>query len=167
MIDLFDSFIVSWIFVKIGLFNGSLLDGYRPLSKPTITHCQWTPKNKFQWTLQWRYNERDGVSNHRCSDCLFNVCSNADQRKHQSSASLAFVKGIYRWSVDSAHTGSVTREMFPFDGVIIIKLGRNTLMSFDMPEYQHFFFFHKMLLKISRAKSQWITVLKTHQQPMW
>ena len=81
MIDLFDSFIVSWIFVKIGLFNGSLLDGYRPLSKPTITHCQWTPKNKFQWTLQWRYNERDGVSNHRCSDCLFNVCFKRRSKK--------------------------------------------------------------------------------------
>ena len=25
------------------------------------------------------------------------VCSGADQRKHQSSASLAFVRGIYRW----------------------------------------------------------------------
>ena len=24
------------------------------------------------WTLQWRHNEHDGVSNHRGLDCLFN-----------------------------------------------------------------------------------------------
>ena len=33
------------------------------------------------------------------------VCSGADQRKHQSIASLAFVRGIHRWSVDSPHKG--------------------------------------------------------------
>ena len=27
------------------------------------------------------------------------VCSDADQRKHQSSATLAFVRGIHRWRV--------------------------------------------------------------------
>ena len=29
------------------------------------------------------------------------VCSGGDKRKHQSSASLAFVRGIHRWPVDS------------------------------------------------------------------
>ena len=43
----------------------------------------------------------------------------ADQRKHQSSASLAFVRGIHRWPVNSRHTGPVTRKMFPFDYVIM------------------------------------------------
>ena len=47
------------------------------------------------------------------------VCSGADQRKHQSSASLAFVGGIHRWPVDSPHEGPVTRKMFPFDDVIM------------------------------------------------
>ena len=40
------------------------------------------------------------------------VCSGADQRKHQSSASLTFVRGIHRWSVNSPHKGPVTRKMF-------------------------------------------------------
>ena len=48
------------------------------------------------------------------------VYSGADQRKHQSSASLAFVRGIHRGSVNSPHKWSVTREMFPFDDVIMI-----------------------------------------------
>ena len=46
------------------------------------------------------------------------VYSGADQRKYQSSASLAFVRGIHRWPVDSPHKGPVTRKMFPFDDVI-------------------------------------------------
>ena len=43
------------------------------------------------------------------------VCSGADQRKHQSSTSLAFVKGIHRWPVNSPHKEPVTRNMFPFE----------------------------------------------------
>ena len=48
------------------------------------------------------------------------VCSGAVQRKHQSSASLAFVRGIHRWPVNSPHKGPVTRIMFPFDDVIML-----------------------------------------------
>ena len=48
------------------------------------------------------------------------VYSGADQRKHQSSASLAFVRGIQRGPVNSPHKWPVTRKMFPFDDVIMI-----------------------------------------------
>ena len=48
------------------------------------------------------------------------VYSGADQRKHQSSASLAFVLGIHRGPVNSPHKGPVTRKMFPFDDVIML-----------------------------------------------
>ena len=44
------------------------------------------------------------------------VYSDADQRKQQSSASLAFVRGI---SVNSPPKIPVTRKMFPFDDVIM------------------------------------------------
>ena len=47
------------------------------------------------------------------------VYSDADQRKHQSSASLAFVWGFHRGPVNSPHNWPVTRKMFPFDGVIM------------------------------------------------
>ena len=47
------------------------------------------------------------------------ICSCTDQSKHQSSASLAFVRGIHRWPVNSPHNGPVTRKMFPFDDVIM------------------------------------------------
>ena len=48
------------------------------------------------------------------------VYSGADQRKHQSSASLAFVRGIHRWPVKSPHKWPVTRGMFLFDDVMIL-----------------------------------------------
>ena len=47
------------------------------------------------------------------------VYSGADQRNHQSSASLAFVPGIHRSPVNSMHKGPITRKMFPFDDVIM------------------------------------------------
>ena len=47
------------------------------------------------------------------------VYSCVDQRTHQSSASLAFVRAIHRWPVNSPHKWPVTRKMFPFDDVII------------------------------------------------
>ena len=53
-------------------------------------------------------------------------CSGADQRKHQSSASLAFVKGIHRWPVKSPHKGPVTQKMFQMDDVIMVFEFMNT-----------------------------------------
>ena len=52
------------------------------------------------------------------------VYSGTDQRKHQISASLSFVRGIHRWPVNSPHKGPVTRKMLPFDGVIMFKQNR-------------------------------------------
>ena len=47
------------------------------------------------------------------------VYSIADQRKHESSAPLAFVRVIHRGPVNSPHKWPVTRKMFPFDDVIM------------------------------------------------
>ena len=47
------------------------------------------------------------------------VYSAADQRKHQSSTALAFVRGIHRGPLNSPHKWPVTRKMFPFDDVIM------------------------------------------------
>ena len=69
--------------------------------------------------LLWRHN--GAMASQIIS--LTIVCSivhlGTDQRKHQSSTWLAFVRGIYRWLVNSPHKGPVTRKMFPFNDVII------------------------------------------------
>ena len=49
------------------------------------------------------------------------VYSGVIQRKHQSSASLAFVREIHRGPVNFPHKWPVTRKMFPFDDVIMCK----------------------------------------------
>ena len=53
------------------------------------------------------------------------VYSGADQRKHQSFASLAFVRWIHRALVNYQHKGPVTRKMFAFDDVIMNVLFAN------------------------------------------
>ena len=57
------------------------------------------------------------------------VYSDADQRKHQSSASLAFVRGIHWGPVNSPHKWPVTQKMFPFDEVIMKKLSLKMLFA--------------------------------------
>ena len=49
------------------------------------------------------------------------VYSGTDQGKHQSSASLAFERAIHRSPLISPHKWPVTRKMFPFDEVTILR----------------------------------------------
>ena len=88
--------------------------------------------------IQWRHNERDGVWNNQPQDCLLNRLFRpgiqAQVKKHQSSASLAFVRGIRRWPVNSPHKGPVTRKMFPFDDVIM--MGRLDTHVYQTPPFR-------------------------------
>ena len=58
------------------------------------------------------------------------VCSDSHQRKHQRSASLAFVWGIHWWPVNSPHTGPVTRKI-PFHEVIMYSMVNTAPLSID------------------------------------
>ena len=97
-----------------------------------FTDHRWLPRTKASdaelWCFLWSASERIvqynyvimGAMASQISDVSIvysNVCS--DQRKHQSSASLAFVRGLHWWPVNSPHRGPVTRKMFPFDDVIM------------------------------------------------
>ena len=55
------------------------------------------------------------------------VYSGADRRKHQSSVSLAFVRVIHRWPVNSSHKWPITRKIFPFDDAIMYGVCQNLL----------------------------------------
>ena len=50
---------------------------------------------------------------------VYSTVYSGAQRKHQSSASLAFVRGIHRGPVNSPHKWPVTHKMLPFDDVIM------------------------------------------------
>ena len=58
------------------------------------------------------------------------VYSGVNQRKHQSSASLAFVREIHRGPVNFPHKWPVTRKMFPFDDVIMPRFHFNLQVNF-------------------------------------
>ena len=77
----------------------------------------WKLSNK---ALQWRHTERDGVSNHRRHDCLLNrLFRRISKKTSKLRGTLAFVRGIHRWPVNSPHKGQVARKLFPFDDVIM------------------------------------------------
>ena len=71
--------------------------------------------------LQWRHNERDGVSNRRRLDYLLNRLF----RRRSEKTSKIRVTGLCKGNppvtatVVSPNKGSVTRKMFPFDDVIM------------------------------------------------
>ena len=74
----------------------------------------WHVKSQAQLhknTLQWRHNERDGVSNHQSHDCLLNSLFRSKKTSQLRVTGLC--------AVNSQHKGPVTREMFPFDDVIM------------------------------------------------
>ena len=59
------------------------------------------------------------------------ICSGTDQRKHQSFALLACVRGIHRWPVNSPHKRQVMRKMFPFDDVTVSCSDWNKLIVYQ------------------------------------
>ena len=68
--------------------------------------------------LLWRHNGLESVSKHQPHECLLNRSFGRRSRKHQSSASLAFVREIHRRPVNFPRKCPVTRKMFLFDDVI-------------------------------------------------
>ena len=69
-------------------------------------------KDVINWALQWCHNERESVSNHRILDCLLSRLFRRRSEKSIEAPSLAFVRGIHRWPVDSPNKGPVTRKCF-------------------------------------------------------
>ena len=62
------------------------------------------------------------------------VWAGTHQRKHQSSASVAFVRGIHWWPVDSPHKGPVTQKMFSCDDTIMWRDGWNGCVWISLRE---------------------------------
>ena len=71
----------------------------------TILWYRWSYQTHYSDVMSATVSQITGVS----IVCI-NLCSDADQRKHQSSAWLAFERGIHRWPVDTPNKGPVTRK---------------------------------------------------------
>ena len=97
------------ICVNTGSFNCLLPDGTKPLLWPTLIYQYGTTLltvRKKQWKHPWKHYS-DVIMSTMTSQITgvsivyLVVCSDADQKNFQSSVSLAFVRGIHRWPVNS------------------------------------------------------------------
>ena len=90
------------------------------------------------------------------------VYSDADQRKHQSSALMAFVWGIHRGPVKSPHKWPVTQKMFPFDDVIMFCSGLLNVSLTHIPRGYFIdtignIYFNKSSIKVALSKT-WVAL---------
>ena len=86
------------------------------------------------------------------------VYSDADQRKHQSSASLAFVRGIHRGPVNSPHKWPVTRKMFPFHDVIMDGTSGSTVLMTKTATYQFFTKPRISTIVFNKNDAEWVSL---------
>ena len=115
-----------------------LLEAARSGSR-TISHSggqpSWqqpeTQRCKINSSLQWRYNERNGISNHQPHDCLLNRLL---RRRSKKTPKLC-VTGLCEENSPvtgefPSQRGPVTRKMFPFDDNIMF-LRRNGILKWN------------------------------------
>ena len=88
-----------------------------------FTHYSWLPRLLYVPFCRIHYGDviMGAIASQITSLTIVysTVYSDAYERKHQSSSSLAFVRGIHREPVNTPHKWPVTRKMFPFDDVIM------------------------------------------------
>ena len=93
--------------------------------------------------------------------------SGTDERKHQSSTSLAFVQGIHRWLVNSPYKGPITWKMLPFDDVIMFE-GTRDCHRWCCPYRRFSLCLSGMKQSECFFKPQWQLWIKaSHQQNWW
>ena len=88
------------------------------LDNSTKTYFLVFTSNRYGFSLQWRHNGCDSVSNRQPHDSLLNRLF----RHRSKKTPLALVRGIHRGPVNSPYKWSFTRKMFPFDDVIMFCL---------------------------------------------
>ena len=71
------------------------------------------------WSLQWRHNDHNCVSNHQPYDCLLNRLFRCRWKETSNLLVTGLCAGIHQWLLHSLQQGPVTRKTFPFDDVIM------------------------------------------------
>ena len=100
------------------------------------------PYHVIEFYRYWDVNMGAMASQITSPTSVYTIVSGAYQRKHQSSASLAFVWGIHRWPMNSPHKGPVSQKMFPFDDVIMhfSYYSHRTIISLSNDYMTHLYF---------------------------
>ena len=88
-------------------------------------------------SLQWRHNDHSGVSINQPHDCLLNRLFGCRLKKTSKLRITGLCAGNSPGPVSSPHKGPVTRNMFPFDDVIM-----NVCISFVCQGYSRLLNYH-------------------------
>ena len=108
------------------------------------------------FSLHWRHNDHDGVSNHQPHGCLLNRLFRRWSKKTSKLRVTGLCVGNSPGPVNSPHKGPVTWKMFLFDDVIMCKQGSNVSWGFR-------YAFHLALVRCSDGfRSQ-----KTSNAELW
>ena len=97
------------------------------------------------------------------------ACSGADQRKHQSSVSVAFVRGIHRSPLDSPHKGKRAKPFHLMTSswkcMIHISFGKSTLHlrnTITLRQSSFHSFFNELFIWMTDAYKRITAVNKWH-----
>ena len=114
---------------------GSMASFFLPLAAIVI-HCIYV-------IMSAMASQNTGIS-----IVFLTVCSYADQRKYQSSASLAFVRGLHRWPMNSQHEGPATLKIFPFH-LCTERLGKCCIQAYTWTIVHHIYVKTKTIWKLN------------------
>ena len=89
-----------------------------PGCRPFADHARDCNRDE-RVAIQWRHNERDGVSNHRRQDYLRNRFFKRRSKKASKLRVTGLCLGNSPVTGESPHNGPVVWKMFPFDDVIM------------------------------------------------
>ena len=125
------------LWVKTEKNTQGFCEGRRPVVSPQkrTIRCKEFPcfdyivESLSHASLQWRHNWWDSVWNHQPHEGLLNSLFRRRSKKTSKLRALAFVWGIHRGQVNSPHKWPVTRKLFPFDDVFMIKMRSFTYMQ--------------------------------------
>ena len=85
-------------------------------------------------SLYWRHNDHGGVSNRQPHGCLLNRLFQTQIKENIKLRVTGLCVGNSPGPVNSPHKGPVTRKMFPFDDVIMIRMSP---LNFVVGENEH------------------------------
>ena len=100
-------------YYRCGLSLSQIIATHLTIGDMQLSFTGVRPSNDFQrlghrnFSLHWRHNERDSVSNHRCLDCLSNRLFWRRSQKISKPCVTGFCEGNHHWPVDSPHKGPV------------------------------------------------------------
>ena len=102
-----------------------------------LVQCEGNPPT---FSIRWRHNGRDGVSNQQPHDCVLNSLFGRRSKKTSKFRVTDLCVGNSPVPVNSPHKWPVTRKMFPFDDVIMFPhkesvLWKALLLSWRRHEY--------------------------------